>query len=309
MHTASILPLDTEGRRGESPKYLVISPVKDEEPYVEHTLKSMVRQSVKPVRWIIVDDGSGDRTPDLLERYAKQHSFIHVIRRGPGEARGPGPTVVRAFNQGYESGKAMDYDFVVKLDCDVSFEADYFERLLENFRKDPSLGIASGVYLESRDGGDWAEVAMPAYHAAGPCKIVRRSCFEQIGGFVAARGWDTVDEIRAMALGWRTGHVSEHKMRHWKPEGSGIGALRTSCMHGEVYYNTGGGHLFFALKFLHRLTRRPWVISGLALLWGYVRSALRRNERLVTHEEARLYRSLLNARIAGKLRQSIGIRN
>lgn len=287
--------------------FLVISPVKDEEQYVERTLCSMVAQTLRPVRWIIVDDGSCDQTPRIVENFAVRHDFIQFIKsphRGP---RQPGSAVIQAFNRGYEAVKEINYDFVVKLDCDLSFEADYFERMMEVFAADPKLGIASGIYLESPDGNEWTEVEMPSYHAAGCSKVMRRPCFEQIGGFVPSRGWDTVDEIRAMARGWRTGHIPDLKMKHWKREGAGIGTLRTSLMHGEIYYLTGGSKLFLLLKVLHRMKCRPLVIGGLALLWGYARAALGRQEPLVTAEEARRYRSLLNSRITGTLKNLIPV--
>jgi hypothetical protein len=283
-------------------KYIVISPVKDEEKHVRLTLDSMVSQSVKPVRWIIVDDGSRDRTGEILESYQREHSFISVVKRPPGQARQPGSAVVHAFNRGYEAAKGLDYDLIVKLDCDLSFESDYFQQLLAKFEADPQLGIASGVYAESSDGTTWQEVAMPSYHACGASKVVRRTCFEQIGGFIPARGWDTVDEIRAMAGGWHTAHFSELKMRHWKPEGTGIGSLRTNFMHGEIYYRTGGSRSFFLLKVLHRMTRRPFVIGGLALLWGYVRTLFSGRGRLVTWEEARCYRALLKRRMVDNVK-------
>lgn len=283
-------------------KYIVISPVRDEEKHVQRTLESMARQSVKPVRWIIVDDGSRDRTPEMLDRYEEEVDFVSVVRDRGGQVRQPGAAVVRAFNRGYEAARGLDYDLIVKLDCDLSFEADYFERLLGQFEADPKLGIASGVYFESPDGLTWREVAMPSYHAAGASKVLRRTCFEQIGGFVPVRGWDTVDEIRAMARGWRTRHFRELKMKHWKPEGTGIGALRTNFMHGEVYYRTSGSKAFFLLKVAHRLTCRPLLIGGLALFWGYARTMLGRQERLVTREEARCYRALLIGRMTGRLK-------
>src|SRR5262249_17183223 len=154
-----------------------------------------------------------------------KHVFIHVVRSPQGQPRGPGPAVVRAFNRGLdEAGRlGIEYDFVVKLDCDLSFEPDYFERLLAEFAANPKLGIASGVYCEARDGVNWREVEMPAYHAAGASKMIRRACWEQIHGFIPSRGWDTVDEIRAMSHGWETTHFRELRIKHWKAEGTGIG--------------------------------------------------------------------------------------
>ena len=266
------------------------------------TLQSMVGQSMKPIRWVIVDDGSSDKTREIVGSYMKDHGFIRVVERSRGQTRQPGSAVVRAFNQGYEAVRGLDYEFIVKLDCDLSFEPDYFQRLLEKFKADPRLGIASGVYSESLDGVSWKEVTMPPYHACGASKVVRRACFEQIGGFVTARGWDTVDEIRATAAGWRTSHFDELKMKHWKPEGSGIGSLRTNFMHGEIYYRTGGSRTFFVLKVLHRLTRRPFLIGGLALFWGYLRTMIGRQGRLVTPGEARCYQALLRERMTGNVK-------
>ena len=286
----------------KAPKYLVISPVKDEEQHVEWTLRSMIQQEVKPLRWIIVDDGSCDRIAAIVERYAAGQDFIQLVRSCHRNPRQPGSGVIRAFQRGFELAKGLNYNFVVKLDCDLSFDPHYFDRIFKAFAADPKLGIASGVYMESTEDGEWAEVEMPSYHAAGASKVIRRQCFEEIGGFVPSRGWDTVDEIRAMARGWRTGHCRDLKMKHWKREGAGIGSLRTNLMHGEIYYLTGGSRLFLLLKVLHRMMCRPFLIGGLALLWGYVWAALGKQEPLVTADEARCYRALLHSRMAVTLR-------
>ena len=285
-------------------KYLVVTPVKDEERYVEHTLRSMAAQTVKPECWIIVDDGSSDRTPELLAKYAAQHNFIKIITNPRGQPRQPGSAVIRAFNRGYDEAKDVDYDCVVKLDCDLSFEPDYFEKLLMQFATNPKLGIASGVYWEAADGVNWNEIAMPSYHACGASKVIRRECWEQIVGFIPSRGWDTVDEIRAITHGWQTTHFRDLKMKHWKIEGTGIGPWKTNIMHGEIYYLTGGGIFFFLLKVLHRLKSKPVILGGVAVLWGYLRSLFSRKQRLVNAAEARCYRELLNARIFGKARSS-----
>lgn len=279
-------------------KYVVISPVKDEVRHVKHTLESMLKQTTIPVRWIIVDDGSTDGTTELIESYCARCDFIELIQRPAGQARQPGGGVIRAFNVGLEAASRLDYEVIVKLDCDLSFEADYFETLLQKFSADPTLGIASGVYFESINGQPWSAVEMPNYHAAGASKMVRRSCFEKIGGFVTSRGWDTVDEIKAQSQGWKTTHFPEAKMKHWKPEGTGIGRWKTNIMHGEIYYLTGGGLSFFVLKVLRRMQSRPYGVGGLGLVWGYLGSRLAGKERLVTAMEAKHYRALLRARVA-----------
>jgi glycosyltransferase involved in cell wall biosynthesis len=260
----------------------------------------VIGQTLKPVLWVIVDDGSRDNTPAIIQRYLSSNPFIRLVRNPNAGIRQPGSAVIRAFNYGCESIGASDYDFIVKLDCDLSFEPNYFEILLGRFMEDHRLGVASGVYLEMGEDDAWKEVVMPSYHAAGASKVLRKKCFEEIGGFIVAAGWDTVDEIRAMTLGWKTGHFIDLQMKHHKPEGSGIGAIRTSVMHGEISYLTGGGKLFFLLKVLHRMMSKPYVIGAMALSWGYMKALWKRKASLVTEAEAKCYQALLNERLQAK---------
>jgi glycosyltransferase involved in cell wall biosynthesis len=286
-----------------SPRYVIITPVRDEKRYVRHTINSVLSQSVHPVEWIIVDDGSSDGTGRILDKYAGEIDWIKVVHRTNQGFRAPGGKVVAAFYAGYDVLIDSRWDFIVKLDCDLSFEPDYFERLLGKFKQDEQLGIASGVYLEQNGTGLWKEIEMPSYHAAGACKVIRRRCFEEIRGFVAKAGWDTVDEIRAMSRGWRTGHFRDLQMKHHKVEGSGVGINRTSMMHGEIYFLTGGSKLFFLLKIIHRIGTKPYLLNALALSWGYLRAVLNRRERLVTPEEVKCYQALLHKRLRMRARR------
>lgn len=284
----------------KDPLYLIISPVRDEQEHIKRTIASVVAQRVRPAQWIVVDDGSRDQTGEILDQAARQHSWIKVIHRPDRGFRKTGSGEIDAFYEAYRTLASGAWDYIVKLDCDLSFEPDYFEKLLARFLADPKLGIASGIYLETREGCVWTEVPMPAYHAAGASKVVRRQCFEEIGGFIPERGWDTVDEIRAVSKGWHTTHFEDLKMKHWKREGTGMGLMHTSIMHGEIYYRVGGGKFFFILKALGRARHRPILFGSAGLVWGYVRSVLRRVPPLVTAEEARAYRSLLYERLEAK---------
>ena len=286
-------------------KYVVISPVRDEESVVETTIQAMLNQTVRPWRWVIVDDGSKDQTPQIIKRYAREHPWITVVRIESGAARQPGAGVVRAFENGFRFVADSDFEVLVKLDLDIDFAPEYFERLLAKFHADERLGIASGRYLENRK-GQWFPIKMPEYHAAGACKAVRARCFREIGGFVAHRGWDTVDEIKAQSAGWRTRHFPELEFRHLKKEGSGIGLLRTAFMGGQTDYLCGSGGLFFSLKVLHRtVVGDPPLLEGLMFFLGYLKLWISRRPRLVTNSEARLYRNLLNERIRSSVRNSV----
>jgi glycosyltransferase involved in cell wall biosynthesis len=277
--------------------YVVISPAKDEGPYIEKTIKSMIGQSLTPRSWIVVDDGSQDGTAQIVARYAKQYSWIKASPLVRDSERKPGSAVISAFMAGYELIKNDHFDFVVKLDCDLEIPEKYFETLISRFQADSKLGIASGIYWEA-SGQDWKPVRMPKYHAAGCSKMVRAECFREIGGFIPKRGWDTVDEIRAQVMGWKTCHFEDISLRHLKSEGTGIGFSRTNLMHGQIYYLTGGGTLFLLLKCLHRLFfGKPIFVGGVMMLVGFIRAHLKGEPRLVSDGEAVRYRRLLNERI------------
>ena len=284
-------------KRSESRRYILISPVKDEASHIEETIRSVIGQTIRPAKWIVVDDGSTDETPQLLRKYTEEHGWIQVYRIERNAERQPGTAVIRAFNHGYERIGDIEYDFLAKLDCDLRFERDYFEKLIQRFESHDRLGIASGIYLEDKS-GTWVAVEMPDYHAAGASKFMRRKCFEDIGGFLPSRGWDTVDEIKAYGKGWESCHFKDVCFYHLKREGSGIGHLKTNVMHGEIFYLTGGSRLFFLLKVLHRfVTGTPPVVGGLCMLAGYLRPALTGKKLLVSDEEARLYKRLLLKRL------------
>lgn len=278
-------------------KYIVISPIKDEAKYITETLESVVRQTILPYRWIIIDDGSTDGTAHIIRAYCERFDWIQLFGNDHAGKRDTGVAEVIAFNLGYEMVKGVNYDFIVKLDGDLRLEPDYFERLLKKFQIDSMLGIASGIYLEDHGQG-WKPVGMPKYHAAGASKVIRRRCFEDIGGFITAQGWDTVDEIKAQYRGWGTAHFNDAVFYHLKNEGSGMGFQRTNIMHGEIYYRTGGTKYIFFLKMIRRMIfGRPILIGGIYMLYGYMRSLLQSKPLVINYEEAKHYRKMLAERI------------
>lgn len=278
-------------------RYVIISPVKDEERHVETTIRSVIKQTLRPTRWVIVDDGSSDRTWEIIETCCAQHPWIKLVRLPLRSERGAGSPVVQAFLAGYDHVRAEEFDFIVKLDCDLRLPPTYFAQLLSRFESDETLGIASGVYLEEHEGVQRV-IEMPAYHAAGACKVLRAQCYRDIGGFVVSRGWDTVDEIRAQSKGWRTTHFADLPFDHLRPEGAARGSLYTNRLHGEVYFLTGGPLEFFAFKVLHRAVMgRPPVLAGIMLLVGYLKPWLLRTSRLVNRDEAKYYRRQLRRRM------------
>jgi glycosyltransferase involved in cell wall biosynthesis len=281
--------------------YVIISPVRDEERYLEGTINAVLQQTVKPLRWVIVDDGSRDRSPLILQRYAKEYPWITVLRIERSGHRQLGITEIKAFSAGYQVIENTPFDYIVKLDCDLELPQDYFERVLSRFESDEELGIASGIYLEEQD-QKWTPITMPEYHAAGASKVIRAECFRRIGGFTHYRGWDTIDEIRAQMRGWKTCHFADIAFRHLRPEGSAAGSLDTNRMHGQIYYLTGGSSLFLLFKVIDRCWNgRPFILGGLMMLIGFFRPLISRTPRAVTDEEASFYSSMLNRRMAEKM--------
>ncbi len=279
--------------------YVIVTPVKDEERFIERTIGSVLSQTVRPSHWVIVDDGSCDRTPAIIRKYTDHIDWISLVRIDRDSERRLGSAESHAFAKGYELIRKQPHSFVVKLDGDLLLPDDYFDQMLSRFRNNKRLGIASGIYLENKN-NRWREIYMPTYHAAGAAKMVRTECFNAIGGFLTSPGWDTADEIKAWSKGWETTHFPDLQLYHLKAEGSAGGASRTSRLHGEVYYACGGGKVFFFLKILQRmLLGRPPVLGGISMLQGYLHAAFTRLPKLVTPEEQALYRKVLNQRIFG----------
>lgn len=278
------------------PSYAIVTPVRDEAGYIAQTIESVIAQSHRPARWVIVDDGSTDQTPAIVRASTSGVNWISVLSTG-SQRRNLGSAEIVAFAKGLATIQDMTFDYLVKLDGDVRLERDYFKQILDRMSSEPRWGIASGVYCEEM-GGRWMPVKMPAYHAAGASKVIRRECYQEIGGFVPRKGWDTVDEIRAGLNGWKTGHFPDIQFRHLKPEGVAMGALSTHRFHGEIYYQTGGGVPFLLAKSLHRMcTAKPLLLGGLAMVMGYLAAQLGGTPRLVSTAEARFYRRMLNRRL------------
>ena len=249
-------------------KYVIITPVRDEEAYLEHTIKSIISQTTKPADWIIVNDGSTDNTGRIINRYSQQYSWIHAIHRENRGFRKSGGGVVEAFYEGYESVKSSNWDFIVKLDGDLGFSADYFERCFQHFRKNPKLGIGGGVILNVVNGRLLPE-KHPHFHVRGATKIYRRQCWDAIGGLIKSPGWDTIDEVKANMHGWQTQSFSETKLIHYRFTGQADGTWRNHVKNGRGSYISGYHPLFMLFKCLKRAFQRPYIMGSLGLLCGF----------------------------------------
>jgi UDP-N-acetylglucosamine 2-epimerase len=260
-------------------RYVIITPVRDEEKHIERTIESVCRQTILPSEWVIADDGSTDRTGDILDRVAAQFPWIRVIHRTNRGFRKSGGGVMEAFYDGYNALQCKDWDFIVKLDGDLSFRPEYFEKCFEYFDTDSELGIGGGEIYHDISGNFQLEKT-PRFHVRGATKIYKRRCWEAIGGLWPAPGWDTIDEVKANMLGWKTYAFADLHLLHHRFTGSEDGILRDRMKHGLVCYISGYHPLFVAASCLRRMTQRPYIIGSGAIMYGFIKGHLTRPPRL-----------------------------
>ena len=264
-------------------RYAIISPVRNESGRIQRTLESVVGQSEPPVCWVVVDDGSTDDTASAVSEIADRVGYIRLLELDDNNA---GKSVdrlmwaaeARAFNVGLCEIDLDTVDYVVKLDGDLAFGPEYFAGLLDEFDRDPQLGIAGGHCYQIRDAERELEW-VPDAHVRGATKMYRMRCFADIGGIEPVYGWDTLDEIKAQMAGWRT--RSFHPgVDHLKPTGSVGGMLRGWARGGMGAYMLGYHPLFLVVRSARLLTARPYVLGGLAYLAGYLMALVRRTPRV-----------------------------
>jgi len=271
--------------------YVLITPARNEEAFIGKTIESVVNQTVRPQRWVIVDDGSTDQTAAIVLQWVERHPWIKLVQRPPHLDRSFAAKVW-AFNAGYEYLKGVEYEVIGNLDADVSFDADYLEFLLHRFEEDPSLGVAGTTFVE--EGYDSSRDSFEGQnHVAGGCQLFRRQCFEEIGGFIPnkAGGVDWIAVTTARMKGWRTRSFKEKYFLHRRPLGTAErGALAAMFSYGEKDYYLGGHPVWQLFRVLYRMTKKPLVFGGMALLAGYTWAFLWRMKRPVTRELMRFHR-------------------
>jgi glycosyltransferase involved in cell wall biosynthesis len=255
--------------------------VRDEEENLPATVASMLEQTIPPTAWIIVDDGSSDGTAGIAERAAEKTPWIQVIRRSNRGFRQPGTGVIAAFNEGYSRIGGQEWNYLVKLDGDLSFEPDYFERCFDRFTKDPKLGIGGGTICQRLNGQLSSEApGDPAFHVRGATKIYRRDCWDAIGGLIQAPGWDTIDEYKANMLGWATYTFPGINLWHHRHAGGAEGTWKNWVKNGVANYIAGYHPMFMACKCAKRIAQKPYGIAALGLGIGYLSGYVRRVRRI-----------------------------
>lgn len=277
--------------RRSYPTYVLITPARNEEAFIGKTLESVTRQTVLPMKWVIVNDGSTDSTARIVERYLASFEWIEMIRL-PQHRDRSFAAKVHCFNAGYERVKGLGYEILGNLDADVSFGGDYCEFLLSRFSRDSELGVAGTVFQE--EGYSSASDSFEGHtHVAGGCQMFRRRCFEEIGGYVPnkAGGVDWIAVTTARMRGWKTQSFREKSFFHHRRLGTAErDTLAAMFSYGEKDYYLGGHPVWELFRVAYRMTKRPYLAGGLALGLGYVWAWVRRIKRPVSGELMRFHR-------------------
>jgi glycosyltransferase involved in cell wall biosynthesis len=286
----------TGSRSALQTSYIIISPVRDEEAFIQKTIESVIHQTIPPRQWVIVNDGSTDNTSTIVENYQKKHPWIKLVNRENRGRRVPGGGVVEAFYDGLKAVDVENWEYVVKLDGDLSFQAGYFEDIFARFKDMPDLGIASGQTYLVVDGRLPRRESCSRMHTRGASKVYKRSCFNDIGGIMVKRGWDTIDDMAARVKGYEARSFPELKLLHHRP--MGILArkkswVKNSRQYGEDYYQLGYHPIFMMLKcikfmFIHK----PFLLFGFNMGLHHTRFMVLNKEKIVDRTIVKKIRQL-----------------
>jgi len=286
-------------------RYCLITPCRDEARYARRTLESVVRQSVSPSSWVIVDDGSKDATPQILAEYASRFPFIRVLTRTDRGDRKLGGGVIDAFYSGYNSIEPDQFDYICKLDLDLELPPRYFETLMQRMEAEPRIGTASGKpYFPGPDGERPAQLPLVNTtgfisemlgdeNSVGMVKFYRTTCFRQMGGFTRELMWDGIDGHRCRQLGWIALSWDEPELRfiHLRPMGTSHKSWWTGRQrHGFGQYFMGTSLVYMFASAVYRATRPPRIVGGVAMLYGYLKSMVKRSPRYGDAEFRRFLR-------------------
>jgi len=260
-------------------KHIIVMPAHNEAALIGRTLQSIVDQTEPPDRLIVVDDGSTDATAEIVRGFMRDNPWIEMI---PGGQRGTGRRyrVVEVFNHGYERIRHEPASYVSKIDADLIFPRDYFERLLRVMDADPSIGAAGGALDEVGANGRHHRLRMPDNHVPGPIKTIRKSVFEEMHGFVPMLGWDIIDLVKIRSLGYQTVCIPDLVVTHQRQTAAATGILKGNVRMGHGAYVIGTHPLFALGRAAYRMFEPPYVLAGLALGYGYFRSWFKRAEQM-----------------------------
>jgi glycosyltransferase involved in cell wall biosynthesis len=267
--------------------YVLISAVRNEANYIGNTIHSVIHQSALPKQWVIVSDGSTDRTDEIVSNYAEQYNFITLVRK-PGNINGQVDfsSKVHAIKIGYEKLQGIDYDFIGILDGDVTFDSRYYEKVLNHFSQNSRLGVAGGIILDQYDNHRVRRSPTNSNYVSGCIQLFRRKCYENVGGLFPIKegGEDTIAAITAQMKGWIVEAFGELEVCHHKHSNVTHGKLEEALRTGQMFYALGSHPLFEILKCIKSLNTKPYLLFAMTRIYGYFLPYFKKQRRPVTEE-------------------------
>jgi biofilm PGA synthesis N-glycosyltransferase PgaC len=265
--------------------YVLVTPARNEAAFIEKTIQSVIHQTVRPLKWVIVDDGSTDRTTSIVTKYLEDHPWIEMVQR-PQRKERHFAAKVESFNAGFQRVKDLPYEVIGNLDADISFDHDFMEFLLGKLLTNPRLGVAGTIFKEEGYSSE-TDSFEGHRHVAGQCQLFRRACWNEIGGYIPHRagGIDWMAVITARMKGWETESFREKSFFHHRQLGTAERSVVASAFaYGQKDYYLGGHPLWEACRVGYRMTKPPFIVSGAALGLGYLSTLVRRAPRPVSSE-------------------------
>lgn len=263
-----------------SRRYVLVTPARNEGRFLQALLHSVLSQTILPVKWVIVSDGSTDDTEAIVTEYARRHPFISLLRRESGQERSFGSKAA-AFQRGVEQLGPVAFDYLGNLDADITLEPGYYDRMLREMEQNPRLGIASGVCWDKTANG-FKRVTISLNHAVGAVHFFRRDCFDAVGGYrpVSVGGMDSLAVLTARMLGWETRCFPDLPVYHHKPVDSANGsAWRVAYRAGQTEYHIGTHPLFALVKAVRRWRSSPLLLGSMIRMLAFSRLWLFRQHR------------------------------
>jgi glycosyltransferase involved in cell wall biosynthesis len=284
------------------PTYVLVTPARNEAQFIESTIQSVVAQTARPIKWVIVSDGSTDGTDEIVSRYAVAHEWIELLRMPERKERHFAGKAF-AFSAGKTRVDDVPYEVIANLDADITFEKDYFAFLLGKLAGDPLLGVVGTPYVEkSGETFDYKFTSLD--HVSGACQVFRRECYEGIGGYVPVKVGtiDCIAVITARMKGWKTRTFTNKVCHHHRKVGTAQrGVMKASFYTGVMDYAMGNHPLWQLFRTLYQTTKRPVIVRGVALGVGYLWALLRRGERPVSREFITFHRREQMERLRNKV--------
>lgn len=280
---------------------IIVTPFKNEANSILKTMDSIVRQTLHPVKWLLIDDGSDDESPKMVQEYQARYPFIHYHRReGASAQRATGNNVVDVFNAGLKVAEqlGLKWDLVGKLDADLVIDRDdYLEFLVAKFEQYPKLGIASGVIYTLSETGKKIYESPYRWHTQGQTKFYRRAALEAMGGLKPFKGWDGIDNILARGKGYITEKFFEQEILHLYPTQTRMaegGFKKGLKREATEYRNMGYPFYMYFFKTL-KLIKERGIYPGV-LYFYYGLQATLTTKPLVDSQEQAVIKAFISQR-------------